>query len=226
MAKTSLGSSAAVASQIDQMETISATFVIPSLVVLLAGASIPKEFDIFGMHLRTDNAYGMVVATFDAFVLLFCTACWKAGDLLEACDEADYPQAIGAVLTHKWLLNPFSYSGGGTVSALWCAVGPSLLVLAWWVTLCGMALLSSVSPDQGCIEHSLYVLYWILGFVSGVTVVRLSRRIYVLSEPGNENRVTPVSVSALARTNLVKLLLSGVACGIGGWLFHAFRSLA
>ena len=52
MSETSLGSSSAVEKQIDQMETMATAFVIPSLVVILAAAAIPKEFEIFSIQLK------------------------------------------------------------------------------------------------------------------------------------------------------------------------------
>jgi hypothetical protein len=110
MASNPLGSSTAVEKHVDQMETISTSFVVPVLVVLLAAASIAKDFEILGIHLETADAYGIVVAIFDCLLLLFCTTCWKAADLLKACGDEEKGRAIVAVVTHKWLLNPFSYS--------------------------------------------------------------------------------------------------------------------
>ena len=221
MSETSLGSSPAVEKQIDQMETMATAFVIPSLVVILAAAAIPKEFEIFGFQLKMADAYCIVLAIFDVMVLLFCTACWKACDLLEACDETESSPALVVILTHKWFLNPFSYTGGGILSALWCSVGASLLILAWWVALCALALLSSIPSSHSPIERSLYALYWALGILGAVTVLRLARRIYLLSK-SSQRRTPVVAFHALA----TKAVLSTVALVVGIWLFYAFTHLA
>jgi len=130
--------SAAVDKHMDQLEILSTTFVVPTLIVLLAGADIPKEFDLFGIHLKTDDAYGMVVAIFDALLLSSSTTCWKVGDFLKLCQHSDTNHGLSAILTHKWLLNPFSYSGDGILSAVNCAFGSALLTLSWWLGLAAL----------------------------------------------------------------------------------------
>ncbi len=97
LAESTFGTSAAVEKHIDQLEIIVTTFVIPVVIVLLAAADIPKEFDILGIKLKTEDAYGFVIAIFDCLLLLFCTTCWKAGDFLKACEGAETEHAIVAV---------------------------------------------------------------------------------------------------------------------------------
>jgi hypothetical protein len=52
-----LGSSTAVEKQVDQMETLATTFVVPILIVLLAAADITKDFELFGFHLALKDGF-------------------------------------------------------------------------------------------------------------------------------------------------------------------------
>jgi hypothetical protein len=54
--------------------------------------------------------------------------------------------------THKWLLNPFSYSGKGWLSATNYSAGGALRALAWWVGLCALKLLSGITRDIGALR--------------------------------------------------------------------------
>ena len=164
----------------------------------------------------------MVAAIFDVMILLFCVSCWKGCDLLKACAPEESPNAVAAVLTHKWVLNPFSYTARGVPSAVFDAIGASLLALAWWVGLCALGLLSTISPNRTLLERTLYLLYWAFGFLSIVTVVRFARRLYLFRDKVHESHKMITGVPTLAGSNIAKALLSAAACGLGLWLFYAF----
>jgi hypothetical protein len=228
LAENSLGSSAAVEKHMDQMEVIVTTFVIPVLVVLLAAADIPKGFEILGIHLKTEDAYGMVVAIFDCLLLLFCTTCWKAADLLKACGEGEANRAIVAVVTHKWVLNPFSYSGTGILSAANCAVGAALLTFSWWGGLSSLRLLSGVTHDRGATEACLYALYFVLGVAALAGLSRFMRLIAQISarERGDSNDEAPLEGRWFRRNIAMKCAFSGLASILGFWLYYSFAHVA
>jgi hypothetical protein len=146
--------------------------------------------------------------------------------LLEACDETESPNAITAILTHKWVMNPFSYTSAGVLSAMCCAVGPGLLVFAWWIALSGLTLLSSVSNSIGVFERCLFVLYWALGFFATVTVVRFELRIITTSNTTAKDPNAGTKVPSFTASNLAKVLFALVASGVGFWMLHAFRHVA
>jgi hypothetical protein len=221
MPEVGFGSSEKIEKHVDQMETLATAFVIPAVVVLLAAATIPKEFEIFGLHLATADGYGLVVACFDVIVLLFCTCCWKACDLLETCDDA--PKAITAILTHKWVLNPFACTSSGVLGALFCGVGPGLLTFSWWIALCALSLLSTVSKTIGPLEHCLFALYWAFGLLATVAVVRFGLRINSILSKLRQDPSAPVVIPSLAASNLAKALFCLAATAIGVYLFYAFR---
>jgi hypothetical protein len=228
MASNLLGSSTAVEKHVDQMETIETTFVVPVLVVLLAAASIPKDFEILGIHVETADAYGIVVAIFDCLLLLFCTTCWKAADLLKACGDEEKGRAIVAVVTHKWLLNPFSYSGEGFLSAINCAVGAGLLTFCWWGGLCGLKLLAGVTHNRDAFEICMYGLYFAVGAVAVIAVGRLIKLIVRFSDHGNakSSEGGPLEVRWV-RVNLVmKSIFSVLASALGYWLYYSFSHIA
>jgi hypothetical protein len=228
LANNSLGSSTAVEKHVDQLEILATTFVVPVLVVLLAAASIPKEFEILGIHLETADAYGMVVAIFDCLLLLFCTTCWKAADLLKTSGDEEKGRAIIAVVTHKWLLNPFSYSGAGFLTAANCAVGAALLTLAWWGGLCGLKLLAGVTHNRDAFEKWMYVLYFALGAAAVAGISRLMRLIVRFSNRGGANSPEDWPLGApWLRLNLVmKCVFSGLASILGYWLYYSFAHVA
>jgi hypothetical protein len=85
--------------------------VVSILIVLLAAADIPKEFEILGIHIETENAYGFVVAIFDCLLLVFFKTCWKAGDLLKACEGAEADRAIAAVFHAQMVAEPILVFG-------------------------------------------------------------------------------------------------------------------
>jgi hypothetical protein len=217
MPKVGFASSEKIEKHVDQMETLATAFVIPAVVVLLAAATIPKEFEIFGLHLATADGYGLVVACFDVLVLLFSTCCWKACDLLETCDDA--PKTIAAILAHKWILNPFSCTSPGVLSALFCGVGAGLLTFSWWIALCALTLLATVSKCISPLEHCLFALYWAFGLLAAVTVVRLGLCINSISSRLRQDPSTPVAIPSLAASNLARVLFCLAATGVGGYLF-------
>jgi hypothetical protein len=214
------GSSEKIEKHVDQMETLATAFVIPAIVVLLTAATIPNEFEVFGLHLATADGYGLVVACFDVLVLLFCTSCWKACDLLETCD--DCPKAITAILTHKWVLNPFSCTSPGVLGALFCGVGAGLLTFSWWIALCALSLLSTVSKTIGPLEHCLFALYWALGVLATVAVGRFGLRINSISSRLSKDPSSPVAIPPLAASNVAKGLFFLAATAVGVYLFYAF----
>ena len=227
MSDNALGSSTAVEKQVDQMEILATTFVVPVFIVLLAAADITKDFELFGFHLALKDAFGKVAAIFDCLLLLFCTSCWKAGDLLKGCRGEHVNRAVIAIVTHKWLLNPFSYSGDGLLSAATCSVGGALLTLTWWGGLCGLKLLSSVTTDMGVLEKCLYALYFVLGAAALGGVVRLTRMIVRLTEQsleGSDNE--PMRPRSLKRSIAVKSGFSIIATILGYWLFYSFAHVA
>lgn len=227
MAKSSLGTSAIVEKHIDQMELISTTFAIPTLIVLLAAADVTKGFEILGLHLDTDNAYGMVVAIYDCLLLLFAATGWKTGDFLKMCKGSEVGDAIAATLTHKWFLNPFSYSGKGVLSALFCGVGSGLLAIIWWVGLCGLELLSSVSGGRGVAEKLLLAFYFIFGITSALGIIRLIWLILQRMNCATDGppEVVGVTASGMKLNLALKAAFAATATTFGIWLYHSFAHI-
>jgi hypothetical protein len=229
MSANLLGSSTAVEKQVDQLEIIVTTFVVTNLVVLFASAAANKDFNLFGAKLETDEAYGFVVATFDCLLLLFFSACWKAGDVFKACSGPEADRAVVAVVTHKWLLNPFSYTGESLLSNLVCAVGSLLLTLAWWVGLCSLELLSSVTRIEGRTERILWSLYLALGALCLVAIGCFWRGLAALVQCSIEEGLGIVSHRArmlFLRSIFAKCAAAVTATILGCWLYYSFGHVA
>ena len=228
MAESELDMSTAIDKHMDQLDVLSTTFVVPTLIVLLAGADIPKEFDLFGIHLKTEDAYGMVVAIFDCLLLLFSTTCWKVGDFLKLCQGSGKNRTLAAIFTHKWLLNPFSYSGGDILSCANCAVGAALLTFSWWIGLCSLKLLSGVTRGLSCTEKVFYALYFVFGATALIGIIRTFRVMDRLAPNGENASPDGISVAGrYPRLNIaLKCVFSMVAIGLGFWLFEAFAHVA
>lgn len=227
MSENLLGTSSIVEKHVDQLELIATTFIVPALIVLLAAAGVTKGFDVLGLHLDTDNAYGMVVAIFDSLLLLFTVTGWKAGDFLKMCPESEAGRAIAAVLAHKWFLNPFSYSGKGVVSAVVCGIGSGLLTMIWCIGLCSLQLLSTVTHGRGTVERVLFALYFIFGVTSAFGIVRLFRLILQRIGPTEDSSadVVPVTVSDVRLNIVLKSTFAAIAIIAGFWLYYAFAHI-
>jgi len=227
VAKRSLGTSATVEKHLDQLDLISTAFVVPALIVLLAAAGVTKGFEILGLHLDTENAYGIVGAIYDCLLLLFATTSWKTGDFLKMCTGSEVGDAIAAILTHKWFLNPFSYSGSGGLSALLCGIGSGLLTMIWWVGLCSLRLLSTVSGGSDAVEKLLLALYLIFGITSAVGIIRLIWLILQRVNGGADHapEVTHVVAPNITLNLALKATFSAAATTCGIWLYHAFAHL-
>jgi hypothetical protein len=227
VAENSLKTSAIIEKHVDQLEMIATTFLAPVLIVLFAAASGTKGFDILGLHLDTENSYGMVVAAFDCLLLLFATTSWKTGDFLKMCEGSEVGGAIAAILTHKWLLNPFSYSGKGVLSALSCGVGAGLLNIIWWVGLCSLQLLPSVSHGRGAVERVFFAFYFVFGMTSALGVIRLIRLILqrMNSTAHSSSAGACVTASDLKLNLALKSVFAATATISGFWLYYAFAHL-
>jgi hypothetical protein len=224
MAGTMLGSCESIEKHIDQLETLSTALVIPALIVLFAAADTTKEVEILGIHLATAEAYGLTAAVYDCLLLLFATASWKAGDLLKSCAPEEAQRAIIAVSVHKWVLNPFSYSGKSPLSLMSCAVGPALLTFVWWLGLMSLRLLASVSHDIGGMEKVLQTLYVVLGLTAILSIGRFFAILLdASSRAGSEGLPT---ISSLKRSAVVKALFCIISSGLGYWLYYAFGHIA
>lgn len=227
MSENALGTSAIVEKHVDQLELIATTFIVPALIVLLAAAGVTKGFDVLGLHLDTDNAYGMVVAIFDCLLLLFTVTGWKAGDFLKMCPESEAGGAIAAVLTHKWFLNPFSYSGRGVVSAVMCGVGSGLLTMIWCIGLCSLQLLSTVTHSRGAVERVLFAFYLVFGITSAFGIVRFFR--LILQRIGRTEdtsaEVAPLMVSDIKLNIVLKSAFAATAIIVGFWLYYSFAHI-
>ncbi|WP_377819288.1 hypothetical protein [Acidicapsa dinghuensis] len=209
------------------MELIATTFIVPALIVLLAAAGVTKGFDVLGLHLDTDNAYGVVVAIFDCLLLLFTITGWKAGDFLKMCPESEAGRAIAAVLTHKWFLNPFCYSGRGVASAVTCGVGSGLLIMIWCIGLCSLQLLSTVTHGRGGVEKVLFALYLIFGVTSALGIVRLFRLILQRIDRAEDtsDEFVPLTVSDIKLNIVLKSAFAVTAIIVGFWLYYSFAHI-
>jgi len=219
-----IGSATAVEKQLDQLETLLNTFIVMVLIVLVASANANKELELLGAKIETNGAYGVVVSIF-AFVFLGLThICWKIGDLIDSCDDPEANRAVVTLFTHKWMLNPFVYTGPHPASIANCALGAALLVLSWWLGLASLALLSGITtspPAKDLTNTFLRYLYMGLGLTSLLAICRVFKVVFarIGSERSGDERCLR---SSLTWAVFAKCLCSLVAGSIGWYLYYAF----
>lgn len=222
-----IGSPSAIEKQVDQLETVLSAFLVTVLVVLLAAANASKDFEIFGAKVETADAFGPVTYIFDGVFLVLGNIIWKIGDMLRASEPAEMSEAIASLFIHKWIFNPFSFTGTRSLSVLNSSVGTALLTLAWWVGLAALKLLSGVSSANAkdTTILVLLVMYVAFGLLALCTCIRLFRILY-LELTANQTLLLPpnreIFLKAIRASIVVKLASFLAASILGYELFYAF----
>jgi len=217
-----LGSAGAVDKQLDQLEKVFDAFTIVVLIVLFAAAAADKNVEFLGLKLETEEAHGIVILVFDSIFLIFVHLTWKIGDLIKDCEPAETEKALVSLFTHKWLLNPFSYSGKGVLSVINSALGTFLLGLSWWIGLAAYKLLLTLSKTpvskrlDDSIPEWLYPAFAVIGMITCIRLFRIV--ILTSSKPASEKSNRHILRKYLLAAAWVKfgaLLLGSLL----GWMF-------
>jgi hypothetical protein len=214
---TFMGSATAVEKQLDQLETVVNTFVISSIIVLLASADARKDLEFLGMKVETASAYPVVAFIFDFAFLMVSHILWKIGDLFKLCNKAEADKAIAAIFTHKWMLNPFCYCGPGWVSVVNCTIGAASFVFSWWIGSASLVLLSSVASHGSSLDLTdrvLRDLYPVFGITSFLATGRLFRVLI--------KRADTSAVPWLVRSLAVKCIAVTAAAILGWSVYYSF----
>jgi len=215
-----IGSVTAVEKHVDQLETIFNAFVIGTLIVLIAGADASNTVDVFGLKLTSSGGYGVVAAAFASVFFVLTHGCWKISDLLANSPPEDIDKALAAVLTHRWLLNPFSYYGSGFLSIVNCAVGIGLLMFFWWVGAASLGLLASVAPAApDTADKILFTLYWFLGATSLFGIGRVYRVMLIVRRVEGNSWLG----GSLPRFVFIKCAVGAIACVFGWYTYYDFK---
>jgi hypothetical protein len=106
---------------------------------------------------------------------------WKIGDMLRASEPAETSDAIASLFIHKWIFNPFSFTGTRGLSVVNSSAGTALLTLAWWVGFAALKLLCGVSSADAkdTTNLVLLVIYVAFGLLALCTCIRLFRILYL-----------------------------------------------
>jgi hypothetical protein len=222
-----IGSPAAIDKQLDQLETVLNAFLVTVLVVLLAAANASKDFEIFGAKIETADAFGPVTYIFDGVFLVIASIVWKIADMLSACKQTEASDAIASLFIHKWIFNPFSFTGDRWASILNSCVGTGMFAMSWWAGLASLKLLSGVtsSGTKDATDLILVCLYLAFGLFASLICCRLSWILYKRIRDDQALFVPPnrdAFVKALRRSFVAKLLAFVIACVVGYNLFYAF----
>ena len=217
-----IGASIAIDKHLDQLEAVLNIFMVTALIGLVASANNNKEMDILGSKIDTESAYGVASWVFDGAFLFIAQMFWKAGDLLLACDGDEVDKANTALFTHKWLFNPFSYTGHNWASNANCAIGASLFVLSWWFGLASLAVLAAKTSDgaRDTTDQILLGFYILFGICSIVGICRLFG--IVSDKIGN---MVPSETSAFRQSVAWKSVAILLATLLGWRLYYAFANI-
>lgn len=200
-----VSSASAVEKQLDQLESVTNAFIIAVITVFYASAdATPQQttISIFGWTVDRNNAYGFVVTLFDCIFLGLCIICWKLVDLTKNAVGEEREKIAATVLAHKWILNPFAYSGPGLVSIMSGAIGVGVLVFSWWAAWSSLVLLAGVVPASDTTDAVDKALRRLIPILAIIGLCAIARLMEILIGRIGEQRETSVNHRRV-RTTLI-----------------------
>ena len=130
----------ALGKHMDALQTIFDSIIVLAVAIAWAGVSRQSEIEALGIKFQRRYAFFVasglyLVANIAVFILFF-----RISNLFTLLDHSHVVPGFSVLATHSWVLNPFSFFGGGLMPRLISAWGIGLLIFLWWV--CGASLLT------------------------------------------------------------------------------------
>lgn len=215
--------------QLDQLQNIFNATVLASIVIILADAAAEKDVSFLGFKTETSSAYGVAALAFVMLFLFAAQALARVRDTVVLVDSDEIAKVLGTVFSHRWPLNPFSYSGPTLGSTIHSSFGMPLLVFQWWLGLLALALLwNRMSMEAGAWEFGFWVAYICAGVLGLIALLRVQQAILqrlntlAATQEGSELAVTPRTVQSAFK---LRITMSLVSTGLGYGVYYAFTHI-
>jgi hypothetical protein len=161
----------AIEKQMDVLESIFNWIIIFTIPVFWAGLQRTNEMEALGMTFNLGQAYYVLAAAYFGISVQIYLSLHRIGDFLNLLDKENTPSGISKLLFHKWIFNPFIYTGDEKESRLHIFFGTGGLVAAWATGNAALSTLSDFQPRAaGYVSLGLLVF---VGLTSVPAVVRV-----------------------------------------------------
>jgi Na+/H+ antiporter NhaC len=151
-----------VGSFMDSLESITNWLILIMLLKVWNAYTGKGDFEVLGAKITKKHIATILLSV---YCFAFAAIVLQLGRLHEALryiPDAQFKGAATQVVTHAWLLNPFSYFGDDLVQILFEVICCGLWSIIWWV---GLLSIYSAQPDPKKDLHIwLLTYYWLTSF--------------------------------------------------------------
>ena len=121
-----------------------------------------SDFEVLGAKITRRHAATVLLAVYCFAFTALVVQLGRLHEALRYIPDAQFSVAATVVVTHAWLLNPFSYLGNDSFQILVGAISLGLWPILWWIGLLSI-ITTPADPNSGR-QTSLLVYYGVSSF--------------------------------------------------------------
>ncbi|MDT7542228.1 MAG: hypothetical protein QOE33_2132 [Acidobacteriota bacterium] len=149
---------------IDYLQSIFNWLIILSVVTAWAGIQRREEVEVLGLKIARRYAVYVICALYLIVNMIVLIIFLRLGNLISLIDDKNFLKGLSILVTHTWILNPFSYFGNSRLARFYSCEGLGLLIVVWWLA---NASLSTLRDDKiNNYALLLSTVFLLLGLVS------------------------------------------------------------
>lgn len=203
---------------LDALEFFVNAIILVSVAVAWAGIQRSSEIEILGTKFNRRYAFFAVAVLYLIANMTILILFLHVGDLVALLKGENAVKGISRLLTHSWVLNPFSYFGGSGIAQIYSSEGYGLLIAIWW--LCNASLSTLMDDKRNKPAQVLIGLFLLIGLASMFAIQRVFYITLVTLK-----KSAPKLYLAVTQTTEIRMI--GVFLGIlvGGLIFSIVNIL-
>lgn len=169
--------SEAITKQMDALEGYVNAVVLLAVAAAWGGLRRAQELEAFGLKFNRRHAFWILGVTYLIANVAALVLFLRIRDLLGLVQNGTFVRAFTGLALHPWVLNPFSFFGGQTLSAkLHSSGGWGLLILTWWV--CNTSLATLMDDKRNSLALALMAAFVIIGLGATVAIYEAQQTVF------------------------------------------------
>jgi hypothetical protein len=170
----------AIGKHLDALASTVNWIIVFAAVVSWAGIRKESSIEVFGVKVERRLAFLVSSTIYLIANVMVLILFLRIGDLLLLVEPSKVTNAVARLATHPWLLNPYSYFGGGWLASFHSCEGYGLLIATWW--LCNTSMSTLVEDKGSKVGKIMLGIFLGLGLLTmqaiqrgyGIVLLRLS----------------------------------------------------
>jgi hypothetical protein len=180
-----------------------------------------QTYEVLKIEFTAKQAYCIVTVLFLVINLVVVVLFFRLRDLLASVPERKVADVVTVLVSHQWVLNPFSHVSVGGLGWLYGIGGFFGLMIVWSICFASIVLIQIVIGEDSRVAWLLRVLFGVLGLstaavIQGIYVTALDRTAGV--SPELNSALAAVSNSRYAI--FVLGILMGAAVVVGALILQ------